>query len=157
MLFVYYSIFAGLDKKPLIIQYYDVNMNKGDAVMKEYLIGLQHIGIPTNDVEKTVGFYESLGLETYYRKTDGGHDVAFLRLGSFVVETYKGEPAKRTGAIDHITFDVTDVEKVFALAKSNGYKLLDEEIVSLDFFDKGVRFFMIEGPNRERVEFNQIV
>lgn len=124
--------------------------------MKEYLRGLQHIGIPTKDVEATVRFYESLGLETYYRKTDGGHDVAFMRLGTFVVETYKGETAEATGAIDHITFDVTDVQKVFELAKSKGYKLIDNEIISLDFFENGVKYFMIEGPNRERIEFNQI-
>jgi len=126
-------------------------------VLKKYAKGLQHIGIPTNDVEKTVRFYESLGLETYYRKQDDKFDVAFMRLGSFVIETYKGEVLERTGAIDHITIDVTDIGAVFELVKEGGYKLLDKEIITLDFFEKGCSYFIIEGPNRERVEFNQIL
>ena len=125
--------------------------------IKDYLKGLQHIGIPTKDVDGTVAFYESLGLETFYRKNEGGFNVAFLRLGSFVIETYEGETLERTGAIDHITIDVTDIEKVFDCTKEGGYKLIDSEIIFLDFFDKGVKYFMIEGPNRERVEFNQIL
>jgi hypothetical protein len=73
-----------------------------------------------------------------------------------VVETYNGETAAVTGAIDHVTIDVTDIKAVFEHAKAHGYKLIDEDIVSLDFFDNGVKYFMIEGPNRERIEFNQI-
>jgi len=125
--------------------------------MKEYLKGLQHIGIPTKDVEETVRFYESLGLETYYRKKDDRFDVAFMRLGSFIIETYKGETAEKAGAIDHITIGVTDIDAVFKFIKENGYKMIDNEIITLDFFDKGCSYFIIEGPNKERVEFNQIL
>lgn len=125
--------------------------------MREYLRGLQHIGIPTNSVEETAGFYKSIGFEEVFRKKDDRHDVSFLKLGSLTIETYKGDPVCKTGAIDHLTVDVTDIEKVFDLAKSGGYKMIDSEIHFLDFFEKGVRYFMIEGPNRERVEFNQIL
>ena len=125
--------------------------------MKEYLNGLQHIGIPTADVEKTVKFYESLGFDLYYRKQDEGFDVEFLRLGSLVVETYKFETTERTGAIDHIAIDVTDIDKVFEYVKTGGFKLINQEIIFLNFFDKGVKYFMIEGPNLERIEFNQVL
>ncbi len=126
--------------------------------MKEYLNGMQHIGIPTKDVDATVAFYEKIGLETFYRKNSGGDNVAFLRLGSLVIETYhQEETAQRVGAIDHITIDVTDIGKVFEHAKANGYALIDQEIVFLDFFDRGVKYFMIEGPNKERIEFNQVL
>ena len=29
--------------------------------LKEQLNGIQHIGIPTNDIEKTIDFYQTLG------------------------------------------------------------------------------------------------
>ena len=30
-------------------------------MMKNYVTGLQHIGIPTNDIKKSLEFYEKLG------------------------------------------------------------------------------------------------
>lgn len=32
----------------------------------QYITGLQHIGIPTNDIEKTTAFYHELGFETAF-------------------------------------------------------------------------------------------
>ena len=124
-------------------------------MIQDYLTGLQHIGIPTKDVAATTAFYQSLGFEITYQ-TDKG-DVVFLRLGDLTVETYDGETNPRTGAIDHLTINVTDIGKVFAEVKAGGYTLIDPEIITLPFFDKGCSYFMIEGPNKERVEFNQIL
>lgn len=35
-------------------------------MMKNYVTGLQHIGIPTNDIKKSLEFYEKLGFENIY-------------------------------------------------------------------------------------------
>ena len=32
-------------------------------MMKERIKGMQHIGLPTNDMKATIAFYESLGFE----------------------------------------------------------------------------------------------
>ena len=125
-------------------------------MFQKYLTGLQHIGIPTRDVNKTVAFYESLGFKLTYRLSNEQYDVAFLNNQGMVIETYGGEVAEVAGAIDHIAINVTDIEAVFQHVKDSGYTLIDQEIVSLPFFDKGCRYFMIEGPNKERVEFSQI-
>ena len=124
-------------------------------MIKDYLTGLQHIGIPTRDVAATVVFYQSLGFRLTWQ-TEGG-DVAFLRLADLTIETYLGDTNPRAGAIDHLTINVTDINKVFSEAKAGGYTLIDPEIITLPFFDKGCSYFMIEGPNKERVEFNQIL
>ena len=34
--------------------------------LKEQLNGIQHIGIPTNDIEKTIDFYQTLGFELLF-------------------------------------------------------------------------------------------
>ena len=34
--------------------------------LKNYSTGVQHIGIPTNDIDKTVDFYHKLGFETAF-------------------------------------------------------------------------------------------
>ena len=31
--------------------------------LQTYTTGIQHIGIPTNDIEKTIEFYKTLGFE----------------------------------------------------------------------------------------------
>ena len=124
-------------------------------MIKEYLTGLQHIGIPTRDVAATTAFYQGLGFQITWQADNG--DVAFLRLGDLVVETYLGDTNPRAGAIDHITINVTDIGKVFQAAKAAQYRLIDPEIITLPFFEKGCSYFMIEGPNKERVEFNQIL
>ena len=124
-------------------------------MIQDYLTGLQHIGIPTRDVAATVAFYQSLGFQITWQ-TEAG-DVVFLELSGLVIETYLGETNPRTGAIDHITLNVTDIGKVFAEVKAAGHKLIDPAVITLPFFDKGCSYFMIEGPNKERVEFNQIL
>lgn len=35
--------------------------------LKTYTTGIQHIGIPTNDIEKTIEFYQKLGFEIALR------------------------------------------------------------------------------------------
>lgn len=93
----------------------------------QYITGLQHIGIPTNDIEKTVAFYHELGFETAFETVNeaAGERVAFLRCGSLVIETYENhQAAERNGAVDHVALDVTDIEAVFAEIKEAGYPCL---------------------------------
>ena len=116
--------------------------------------GIQHLGIPTEEFEKTVAFYQGLGFETTW--TNG--EVAFLQLGSLVIETYKAEAsAKLNGAIDHVALNVNDIEAAWRDAQACGYETEDTAINFLPFFENGVKFFTIIGPNREKVEFNQIL
>jgi catechol 2,3-dioxygenase-like lactoylglutathione lyase family enzyme len=123
-------------------------------MISKYVTGLQHIGIPTKDFNGTVDFYKGLGFETVMQTKNGTDDVAFLQFGNLVIETYTGDAVGKTGAIAHIALDVTDVDAVFKEAKAQGYKMLDDNVNFLKFWD-GVRFFTIEGVNGERVEFNQ--
>ena len=121
---------------------------------------LQHIGIPTNDIEKTIAFYLSLGFDIALRTVNetANEQVCFLKLKNLCIEIWQnGCAVGKTGAIDHIALDVVDVEKAFAKAKEMGYSLLDEEIQFLPFWENGVRFFTILGPNGEKVELSQML
>ena len=55
----------------------------------------RHIGIPTNDIDKTVDFYHKLGFETAFETVNEEADekVVFLKLGTLVVETYENHAA----------------------------------------------------------------
>lgn len=121
--------------------------------VKEQLNGIQHIGIPTNNIEATVHFYEKMGFETALRtlNEEAGEKVAFLKLGSLVIETYENKAAKmKAGAID-----VKDIERVYEMIDREGMNTTNDIIHFLPFWENGVRFFTIEGPNKEKIEFSQ--
>lgn len=124
----------------------------------DFALGLQHVGLPTNDLKATIAFYEGLGFETVYQVKNeaAGEDVAFLRLKNLTIEAYEnGRAAMQSGAIDHIAIDVDDVEAAYRLAQEQGYQIVSNGVEFLPFWQKGVKFFILLGPNQERVEFNQ--
>ncbi|MCC8154072.1 MAG: VOC family protein [Tannerellaceae bacterium] len=124
------------------------------TILQKNTTGVQHIGIPTNDIEKTISFYEGLGFELTYRTANGDEQVAFLQLKNLVIETYQNNMATlRDGAIDHIAIDAKNISELFEAIQSAGYKLLTERIQSLPFWENGIQYFIIEGPNAERLEF----
>jgi catechol 2,3-dioxygenase-like lactoylglutathione lyase family enzyme len=119
--------------------------------------GIQHLGLPTNDMDATLQFYISLGFEIAY-ETVTDCRVCFLKLDNCMFEAYENKQAvMRSGAIDHIAIDCTDIEAAYAFAKKGGYKIINTQIDSLPFWKNGCRFFTIEGPNKEKVEFCQIL
>ena len=114
--------------------------------------------IPTNDIEMTIAFYEKLGFEIAFRTVNEAADekVAFLKLGTLVIETYENKAAAlKPGAIDHVAIDVKNIEKVHEMITGAGLNTTQDEVHFLPFWENGVRFFTIEGPNKEKVEFSQ--
>ena len=93
--------------------------------------GLQHIGIPTNDMDKTVEFYKKIGFEVAHETKDGDVRVVFLKFR-----------------------DLIDIEEAYKFITGLQIKILTE-ITFLPFWEKGVKFFIAQGPNLERLEFAQ--
>lgn len=126
--------------------------------LREQLNGVQHIGIPTNDIEKTIDFYKNLGFEIAFQTVneEANEKVAFLKLHTLVIETYENKAAAmQAGAVDHIAIDVKDIEKVYDVINQAGLNSTQDTIHFLPFWENGVKFFTIEGPNKEKVEFSQ--
>ena len=126
--------------------------------LKNYSTGVQHIGIPTNDIDKTVDFYHKLGFETAFETVNKEADekVVFLKLGTLVVETYENHAAVlRAGAIDHVALDENDIVDLYQFVTEVGLNTTQDRIHFLPFWENGVKFFTIEGPNKEKVEFSQ--
>lgn len=126
--------------------------------LREHLIGIQHIGIPTNDIERTITFYKKIGfdivLQTINKEAD--EKVAFLKLNTLMIETYENKAAKmEDGAINHIAIDVKEIENVYQWINENGMNTTKDVLHFLPFWENGVKFFTIEGPNKERIEFSQ--
>lgn len=122
--------------------------------IKAFCTGVQHIGIPTNDIATTIAFYQSLGFTLALRTSNNGEEVAFLQLHNLVIETYQNhQAAMQPGAIDHVLIDVKHIDALFQEVKAAGFTLLDASVQGLPFWEHGVRFFTIQGPNSEKIEF----
>jgi lactoylglutathione lyase len=140
-------------------------------LLERNLNGVQHLGIPVADIEKTKTWYaHTLGFkvldEPVLRTDEGNIRVAFLALGDMVIEFYQllgqsHEAVKRRhhGHIDHLAIDVVDIDEALADALGRGAEF-DESTpagpVSLrDFGAHGVRYVFLRGPDGEKVELNQ--
>ena len=60
------------------------------------------------------------------------------------------------GAYQHVALDVEDIESMYQkICNEKIHKLLQTESKNYHFGENGVKFFMIKGPNEERIEFCQ--
>lgn len=126
--------------------------------LEQYCSGLQHVGLPTADIEQTLTFYQRLGFRVTYDTRNGTKRVVFLRLKDLTIETYESDQAAgRAGAIDHLALNVSNVDAVHTWAVEQDLAILEPEVRFLPFWDNGVRFFTVSGPNGEKIEFNQIL
>ena len=129
-------------------------------MLREQLNGIQHVGIPTNDIEATIEFYGKLGFEVALQTVneEANEKVSFLKLNNLVIETYENKAAKmESGAIDHVAIDVKDIEETYKEVCAMDLNTTNDEIHFLPFWDNGVKFFTIKGPNEEKVEFSQFL
>ena len=129
---------------------------------------LQHIGLPVTDLEISRSFYERLGFEMVMHSTflhEGAQGkVSMMKHKEIIIELYQmPEPEltsvkqRKDGHIDHVTFDVDDIDATFDLLKSEGFSVVEDKPVFLNFWEKGCRYFNILGPDSERLEFCQIL
>lgn len=122
--------------------------------VKDFCTGIQHVGIPTNNIEETICFYEQLGFHVALLTKNKDEIVAFLQMHNLVIETYENKSAAmQAGAVDHIALDVKDIDTLFEMVKTKHLHILDDRVNSLPFWNDGVKFFTILGPNKEKIEF----
>ena len=128
--------------------------------IQDNVTGLQHIGIPSCDVKRSIQWYvNTLGFICIEEKIlADGTQAAFVKKGNLVLELYTTDEKDRTeGRVDHFALNVQNIEDAFEAMKQADCTILDDEIQILPFFEKGVRFFTILGPSGEKIEFNQMI
>jgi catechol 2,3-dioxygenase-like lactoylglutathione lyase family enzyme len=130
--------------------------------------GLQHIGIPVTDLQQSVQFYMKLGFDnvmegTFAHNNETGN-VRMMKRGEAIVELFmmpESELAeirnRKDGHIDHLAFNVVDIDKAYSELKNSGFQISEKEPVSLTFWKKGCKYFTVIGPDNEKLEFNQIL
>jgi lactoylglutathione lyase len=129
---------------------------------------LQHAGIPVTDIKISEAFYTRLGFANVMEagfNQDGAPGVCIMMQNkTVVIELYQlpaaqlqGVRNRKDGHIDHVAFDVDDIDATFSLLKNAGFDTIEEAPVFLSFWQKGCKYFNILGPDGERLEFNQVI
>lgn len=129
---------------------------------------IQHIGIPVSDLKRSEAFYHRLGFENVmasgFDYKGGKGNMAMVQRGEMIIELYQlPEPelneirSRKDGHIDHIAFDVPDIDKAFAELKNASFTIVEETPIFLPFWKNGCKYFNITGPDGERLEFNQVL
>ncbi len=135
--------------------------------LKSNIKGFQHLGLPVRDIEKSKNWYIStLGFELVYQTQFGSGNeevkVAFIKLGNFVIEMYQPSgdefeeiKGRGHGHFDHIALDVDNIEAIYEKLERLGINTIEGKPRYLPFWENGVKFLTILGPNEEKIEFNQ--
>lgn len=132
------------------------------------LTNIQHVGIPVTNIETSEQFYANLGFENVMRATFMHNEeegvCIMMKQGNIIIELYQmpqkeldAVAARKDGHVDHVAFDVTDIDKTFAIMKDAGYNIIEPAPVYLQFWKNGCKYFNVSGPDGERLEFNQIL
>ena len=93
------------------------------------IVGIAHVGLPTNDLQKTVEFYKSLGFEVIMQSYNekAGEKVAFLQIKNYCIETFEnGKAVMSDSAYQHIALDVEDIVCIRKSAMKNTQLLQTE-------------------------------
>ena len=129
---------------------------------------LQHIGIPVTDIKVSSAFYRQFGFTNVMEAPftmEGEEGICIMmQCKSIIIELYQ-LPASKIGSIrersdghiDHIAFDVDDIDDTFARLKKASFHILEPAPVFLSFWKNGCKYFNILGPDGERLEFNQVL
>ena len=123
--------------------------------------GLAHIAVQTEDMEKTIAFYELLGGVCTERgsvqKPAGVSLLAMIDMGGFWLEAIQSAGntpvTAEGGALPHIAIEVTDLPAVAAELKAQGIDtfLTPEPVVLPEVFG-GLRNWFFTGPSGEQIE-----
>ena len=129
---------------------------------------IQHLGLPVTDLARSETFYQRLGFTNVmaagFDYQGGRGSVAMMRRDTMILELYQMPEAqlqeirnRKDGHVDHVAFDVDDIDEAFSTLKASAFSVIEPEPVFLPFWKNGCKYFNILGPDGERIEFNQIL
>jgi lactoylglutathione lyase len=119
------------------------------------VLALHHAGLYVASLGRSIAFYHDVfGMQVAERLSFGGEKLAFLRLGTARLELIEsGAAARPTGVVDHVAFEVDDLEATLELLRARGVTLIDTTPIAV--LGLGARIAFCQGPDGERIELLQ--
>ena len=125
-------------------------------MVQPFILGIDNVGVCVEDLGRSVSYYETLGFEKLAENDRG----VTLGLGSaklfvFQCRTETQATERQLGlfgnppGIDHMSFQVSDVDALYALLTARGIEL-DEPPADQDW---GARAFGLQDPDGNNLYF----
>ena len=122
--------------------------------------GLGHVGIPVTSLERSKAFYAQLGFRPVFEGMVNGNRVAMKEQKDVIFELYQLSDstlvANCAGSIDHLALAVHDIDQAFADISAMGMTIT-EGICKIPAWENGTKYFIVRGPDGERIEFAQVL
>jgi catechol 2,3-dioxygenase-like lactoylglutathione lyase family enzyme len=98
------------------------------------MIGLHHTGVHVASLEQSIAFYQAVfGLRPAEQLSMGAEQLAFLDAGRSRVELIAdGTAGRQTGVVDHLAFEVDDLDLWIARLREGLDDLLARRAVDAD-------------------------
>src|SRR3954462_10585898 len=109
------------------------------------ITAIQHVGVPVTNIQVSEIFYRNLGFENvmqanFIHENEEGICI-MMKQGNIIIELYQmpqeqlaAIAARKDGHVDHIAFDVDDIEVTFSLLSNAGYYVIETAPVQLNFW-----------------------
>jgi lactoylglutathione lyase len=118
------------------------------------VVGLHHAGVHVSNLERSADFYQAVfGFHQAVaeRLSLGTEQLVFLHAGDARIELIAdGRGSRETGVIDHIAFEVDDLDEWLIRLRQQDVPLLDEAPVEVPQLSARILFCL--GPDGERIE-----
>ena len=123
--------------------------------IQDNITGLHYISIPTADLDETILFYTEIGFDitlmTEHPVT--GRQIVFMKQQDLLLKAYEDETVTAENTAIQFAIRVLDIEDAYDFICKRGLSVMEDAVQSLPYFENGLRYFTVEGPNKERVEF----
>ncbi len=125
--------------------------------ISENVTGLHHIDIPTSQVVDSMLFYAEIGFEVvdYGSDPETGLPVNVMQAGDLIIMLSGREAADVEDQRIHFSINVRDAEKALDDVCSRGLNNIDDELHTASWNGGTIRYFTVEGPNKELIQFCQ--
>ena len=113
---------------------------------------IQHVGVPVSDLKVSEDFYSRLGFKNImssgFDHNGGKGKVAMMRREEMIIEIYQLPDndldeirSRKNGHIDHIAFDVTNIDEAFNELKDASFHIVEQTPVFSAILDKWMQVF----------------
>ena len=122
-------------------------------------MGFHHIGLKADDFQKSVAFYQALGLKEVVGWGEGEKEILMLDLGDGGrIELFAsgGDEFSENGKWIHFAVGVEDVQKAYDTAIAAGaVSHIAPKIMELDSrpYPMAIQVAFVKGPDGEQIEF----
>lgn len=126
-------------------------------------LGFHHIALKVKDLEKSVNFYEALGMRFIVGWGEGEKEIRMYDIGDggiFELFAGGGDELSENGKWLHFAMCVENVDTAYEIALKAGAKpLTPPKVVALESRPgkMSINVAFVEGPDKEQLEFFRIV